>query len=361
MKTLHTKLILIVATIVLAFSVILLYRTYSLINSNLMQQIHQQVSMALKFEVATREYVAETIRPLMYSLLDEDRFIKQTMSTSYVARSIFEKVRIQFPDYIIKFAAENPRNPVNQAGVEELDMIRYFNENPREQVWSGDITIGGKRYFAKFSAMRMEKACLRCHGDPAEAPAELVEQYGNKTAFFLPMGKIVGLDTIAIPIVKISELMWQETVQNFAVIGGALVLLFITMTLVLRFVVTDRLRTIAEHFTGAARQKEGVRIEPIQRARSGRDQCGHRQLQQPGQQIERFLPPSRGQGAGPHRRTGELQRTAADRNRRADAGPGGPTEDPRPVGGAGPGADPGPGKTQRGAPDRNPGAGAGPK
>ena len=73
------------------------------------------------------------------------------MSTSFVARSIFEKVRKKFPDYIIKFASDNPRNPVNQAGPEELKMIKYFNDNPLNKVWTGEIVIGGREYTLQHS------------------------------------------------------------------------------------------------------------------------------------------------------------------------------------------------------------------
>ena len=49
--------------------------------------------MALQFDLAIRKYVAHQIRPRMYKLLKEDEFIPETMSTSYVARAIFEDVR----------------------------------------------------------------------------------------------------------------------------------------------------------------------------------------------------------------------------------------------------------------------------
>lgn len=61
------------------------------------------------------KYVADNIRPLMYKMVGEDDFVPETMSTSYVARTIFEDVRNEFPDYIIKFSSDNPRNPANQA------------------------------------------------------------------------------------------------------------------------------------------------------------------------------------------------------------------------------------------------------
>ena len=51
----------------------------------------------------------------MYKMVGEDDFVPETMSTSYVARTIFEDVRNEFPNYIIKFSSDNPRNPANQA------------------------------------------------------------------------------------------------------------------------------------------------------------------------------------------------------------------------------------------------------
>jgi len=117
------------------------YYTYSLSNKRVIEVVEQQASMALKFDLAIREYVANNIRPLMYELVGEDDFVLETMSTSYVARTIFEDVRSEFPDYIIKFSSDNPRNPANQAGPEKLKVIEYLNNNPHLKRWEGIISI----------------------------------------------------------------------------------------------------------------------------------------------------------------------------------------------------------------------------
>src|SRR5210317_179774 len=161
MKSIKLKLLIFVGMIVLICSAILFQRSYSSVTSNIENLTKQKLGLALTFDLAIREYVAETIRPLMFRLVSEKKFIPETMSTSYVARHIFEKVRKKFPDYIIKFASGNPRNPVNQAGPEELKMINYFNDHPQDKIWTGEINMGGRRYVAQFSAMRMEKTCLR--------------------------------------------------------------------------------------------------------------------------------------------------------------------------------------------------------
>ena len=258
MRSIKSKLLVSIGIIVLIFSTILLHRTYRLVTSNIENLTKQQLSLSLNFDLAIRDYVAEKVRPITLSLVPEGKFMPETMSTSFVARNIFEKVRKTFPDYIIKFSSDNPRNPVNKAGSEELNMIKYFNDNPGEKIWTGEITMGGKQYFANFSAMRMEKPCLRCHGDPADAPVELIERYGSTASFHLPLGKIVGLDTIAIPSDIVTEKLWDEIFSNFGVLGVEILLLIISLVLIFKFVITDRLSKITEHFIHIERQEDDV-------------------------------------------------------------------------------------------------------
>ena len=258
MRSIKLKLLVSIGLIVLIFSTIFLHRTYILVTSNIENFTKQQLSLSLNFDLAIREYVAEKVRPITLSLVPEGKFMPETMSTSFVARNIFEKVRKTFPDYIIKFSSDNPRNPVNKAGSEELNMIKYFNDNPGEKIWTGEITMGGKQYFANFSAMRMEKPCLRCHGDPADAPVELIERYGSTASFHLPLGKIVGLDTIAIPSDIVTEKLWDEIFNNFGVLGVEILLLIISLALIFKFVITDRLTKITEHFIYTEGQEKDV-------------------------------------------------------------------------------------------------------
>ena len=258
MRSIKSKLLISIGIIVLIFSSILLHRTYSVVTSNIENLTKQQLSLSLNFDLAIREYVAEKIRPITIGLVPEGKFMPETMSTSFVARNIFEKVRRTFPNYIIKFSSDNPRNPVNKAGTEELNMIKYFNDNPGEKIWTGEITMGGKEYFSQFSAMRMEKTCLRCHGDPADAPAELIERYGSTASFHRPLGKIVGLDTIAIPSGIVTEQLHHAIFNNFGVLGVEILLLSISLVFIFKFMITDRLSKITEHFLHTEGQKEAV-------------------------------------------------------------------------------------------------------
>jgi PAS domain S-box-containing protein len=264
MRNIATKLLFSIIIVTIFYSTFLLYQTYSLTNRRVRDVVEQQASMALKFDLAIRKYVEQNIRPLMYELLGENEFLPETMSTSYVARAIFEDVRNEFPNYILKFSSDNPRNPANQAGPEELKVIEYFNDNPDLNRWEGTVLIDGKQYMAKFSARRMRESCLRCHGDPKDAPASLLKIYEATAGFHRPINEVIGTDTVGIPMASISEQLWSESIKTFLASGLGLLLFFFAIIFTTRFMITNRLTMISKHFVNAAQQEDYSNISPIE-------------------------------------------------------------------------------------------------
>ena len=263
MKSITSKLILTIGSITLIFSVLLFYGSYSLTRKRINEVTGDQAAMALKFDLAIRSYVGKQIRPVMYELIGEDEFILETMSTSYVARSIFESVRTEFPDYIIKFSSDNPRNPINKAGPEEMQIIHFFNDNPDLNRWEGEITIQGKPYMAKFNARRMEASCTLCHGDPKDAPESIVETYGAVAGFNREMGKVIGMDTVAIPITTISKKFWAQLGNTFLIGLIGLMVFFFAVFLTIKYLVINRLVAISEYFDAVAGEPDLSTIKPI--------------------------------------------------------------------------------------------------
>ena len=263
MSGIGAKLFFIIGITILIFTSFLFYRTYDISNRYVKNVTETQVEMALQFDLSIRKYIAEKIRPLMYELVGEDEFIPEAMSTSFVARSIFEDVRIRFPNYILKFSSDDPRNPANLASRQELSFIDFFNKNPGQKSWGGNIIINDEEYYAKFHARRMEEPCLHCHGTPEDAPQSLLDRYGDKAGFHRPVGDVIALDTIAIPTKNIQEKLWNEITNNFLLIGTGLILLFIALFISVKLVVTNRLATITKHFSQASAQDDFVQIDLI--------------------------------------------------------------------------------------------------
>ena len=93
MRKLRTKFLVIIGVLTLAFSGSLLYQTWSSTRSRLEEFTVSQGELALEFDLAIREYVAESVRPEVKQHVGADDFVPETMSTSFVARSVFDKVR----------------------------------------------------------------------------------------------------------------------------------------------------------------------------------------------------------------------------------------------------------------------------
>ncbi|WDP90971.1 MAG: DUF3365 domain-containing protein [Desulfobacter sp.] len=263
MKSITSKLLAAIGSIAILFSLLLFYAAYTQTRNRTYEVIGEQAAMALKFDLAIRSYVGNHIRPVLYDLIGEDDFILEAMSTSYAARSIFEDVRTEFPDYIIKFSSDNPRNPINQAGPEEMEIITLFNQTPDLKRWEGTITIQGKPYMAKFNARRMETSCALCHGDPADAPASIIEKYGPAAGFNRPMGRVIGMDMVAIPLTRISQQFWKEMGTTFIASLMGLLIFFVSIVMVIKHLVINRLATISGHFDRAAGESDYSKIPPI--------------------------------------------------------------------------------------------------
>ena len=254
-KSIGFRFLCIVAAFVGIFSCAVLFFSWSSSNAQMEDLLQDKAELALQFDLAIRSYVSETIRPFAQEHTDKDVFIPEVMSTSFVARSIFEKVRKEHPDYTIKFSSDDPRNPLNQAGPEELKIIEYFNNNPDVKKWSGEIKIGGERNIALFSARRMKETCLQCHDDPKDAPASLTTQYGDKAGFHRPIGEVVAMDTIAMPKKKYQAAAVKQAIKTSFVMIAGLVLLLVVVYYAFQRMVGRKLEMIAGHF-----KKSGTRF-----------------------------------------------------------------------------------------------------
>jgi PAS domain S-box-containing protein len=224
----------------------------------------QQAALAQEFNLAIRSYAGENIRPFMEKFVDKDTFIPETMSTSFISRSIFEKVKKKFPGVIIRFSSDNPRNPFNSATLDELRMIDYFGNNPQVNRLIEETQFEGRRYLTYFSPMVMTKECLRCHTDPEDAPAELIKRYGPIGSFHRKLGEVAGLDTVGVPVEAITASLASEMRSRSMILAVVFVLLFSSIFYVFRFVVGKRLVAMASHFDEIAAHAESPWMIPVE-------------------------------------------------------------------------------------------------
>jgi len=249
--------------VAIVFALFMVYRAYSASQEHAKALIDQQAHLAMQFNLAIRGYAGREIRPVMEGFMGKDGFKPETMSTSYISRSIFEEVCKHFPGYIIRFASDNPRNPVNAATPDELRIIDFFRKNKFVPQQTGMVDINGRRYWAQYVPRWIKEECLRCHGDPKDAPADLLKQYGSKASFHRTVGDLAGLDTIAIPMDATDAMLSVEMKkQSFISIAG-IVLVCMAILGLFRLMVTKRLAVMAAHFQDLTEQPESQSLTPI--------------------------------------------------------------------------------------------------
>ena len=271
MKSIGTRFCLFVGLFALIFSGIVLFRTWCSTRKSLERITDDQMRLALAFELAIREYIGERVRPEMASRIGKDEFIKEAMSTSYVARNVFERVREEFPDYVLKFSSDNPRNEINQAGPTESEVLQIFRDHPEKEDWQGVLEINGREYYATSRVMRIDQSCLPCHGKPESAPAALLRDYSSERGFGYQIGDVAGMDLVGIPTTKVQSQLTADATKNLVTLLISVTALFAAIVLAFRMVVGRRLSRITDHLRSAVQEKN-VPLQPL--PETGDDEIG---------------------------------------------------------------------------------------
>ena len=278
MTSIGIKFSVLVGLLAVLFAMIVVYQTWRSTKQNLMTLTEREAELALAFDVALREYAAEKIRPAMSELLPPDEFVVELMSTSYIARSVFEKVRRRFSDYVIKFSSDNPRNLKNRADESEAKILDFFRRRPESEEWKGilplriDDSEEYQDYFVYSRAMRIKSDCLQCHSKPELAPKRLLELYGSERSFGYQVGDVAGMDVIGIPMHRVRSALRQDVGRNIVLSSLWLLPLFAVMVVAFRLVAGRRLTAMARHFRAAAETGEDSPLAPIRE--SGSDEIG---------------------------------------------------------------------------------------
>jgi len=228
------------ACILLLFCAVAALAFYYYLKAGVTRDIYRETEIFVGTADATRTYVKDVLRPRMTELLPSGAFIPHAMSTTFVGREIMRRLRERFPDFAYKRAASNPMNPLNQADAFELEMLDWFNTNRDRKEWHGVIKKNNLSFYARLRAIYAEAECLRCHGQPEQAPLAVRELYGTRGGYHYRRGQVVAADTIYIPVdvsfVRIKEAAWTAFIIAIASLFSLFALFYLLFN---RTVVTE--------------------------------------------------------------------------------------------------------------------------
>jgi len=207
------------SAILLLFCSVVSLMEYAWLSDQVEDQAAHNAARHLATASAIRTYAKDVLRPVMEEELAPNRFVIESMSTSFISREIMKNLNDSFPEFTYKRAAGNPRNPLNRADAFENERIDWFNTHAEATEWEGMVTRSDGTYYVKMEPISVEPECLRCHGVPEDAPRELRERYGDAASYGYNVGDVVAADTLYIPMthyqIQIKEKAWGVFIVGF--------------------------------------------------------------------------------------------------------------------------------------------------
>jgi PAS domain S-box-containing protein len=257
---LQSKFLLGLAIIFLCFSIITSLLIFYYEKKALEEDAFRQTELVMAAVESIREYVGDILRPRMYDLLpDEQSFVLEAMSTSYVSRVVMDLFKKKLPEFEYRRVAINARNPDYEANALEQKMIRFFADQREAEEWKGIIKTEQGRYYMHFRPVRFTESCLHCHGAPEDAPALIVENYGLR-GFYRPPDEVGGVQSVGIPVdfglAQIINVAWSVIFVAFFVVFS----LYGIVWYFFNNVVVHNLKQLLEIFRDNLRDKKGVQL-----------------------------------------------------------------------------------------------------
>ena len=176
-------------------------------------QAKEDVKNILLSNRGFHQYIQKVLHPTIFQAMERrdiknDFYAPEAMSSTYIVRTMHglyneERAKQGMKPVYYKLAANNPRNPVNKADAWEAREIKLFNDDPSIKEQEEIVTVEGKKYlYYAIPFLKNEKRCLRCHGNPADAPVGLRRLYPGAGGFYEKEGEVRAIESMRMPIAE---------------------------------------------------------------------------------------------------------------------------------------------------------------
>jgi len=198
---------------------------YLIVNHFNRLEVEHLIKENLTMAKAINQYITNVQKPIIYGLiedgkLDKDYFNPQIMSSTYIVSKIQNNFNNSKDGHHIdstleyKFASDNPTNSMNEADEFELKILEKFRD---ENLDSYSEIINRNNQKTMFYALAVEKnsaVCLRCHGNPQDAPSSMVSMYGNN-GFHEKIGDLHAINVVYASMNNVLSMWEVYLVLNF--------------------------------------------------------------------------------------------------------------------------------------------------
>jgi len=135
--------------------------------------------------------------------------------------------------------SDNVRQNANKPDTFEKGAIAKFSADKSTKYvakYEGD-------FYRYARPLIVKEGCLKCHGDPKDAPAAVIKKYGAKKAFHYKVGDIRGIISVKLPSIGFMEAL--PTLANPISLGGIVLAFLINFFFTSKFILA-RLHKLTE-------------------------------------------------------------------------------------------------------------------
>ena len=153
-----------------------------------------------------------------------------------------------------RVTSDEYRNPANAPDRFENAAIQAFKAN--RDVKYNDAYEGAFYRYAQ--PILVKESCLKCHGDPKDAPADVIAKYGDKRAFGYKVGDVRGIISVKLPDITLIDVL--RTFLNPYTLG-LIVLAFLLNFLYTHQSIIVRLKKLAQTTERIAQGELGLTLQ----------------------------------------------------------------------------------------------------
>jgi HAMP domain-containing protein len=214
--------------------------SYNFSTRQAMNEAKSKGQIIFNYILASRNYFKDHQRALVMELVEEDRFYPELMSGFVMTRGTWDLFKKELKGYDFKQATLDPLYPANRADEQEVKIINIFRERSDLSRLEGIVERGGEKFHYMALPVRVDdKSCLRCHGDPAQAPKDQVEIYGKDHGYRWQLGDTVSAYMVYVSVEEALAEARRSALSLFLIGMGCLLVVLVSIWLFLdRSVVT---------------------------------------------------------------------------------------------------------------------------
>ncbi|HKK00939.1 MAG TPA: DUF3365 domain-containing protein [Desulfuromonadales bacterium] len=267
-RGLLTKINLVIAAILLAFFALITFVSYRHQRRFVIDEAVQKARIIAYEAIRTREYVSGELQKGDVSLSLQRYGLIPVVAANRINETVARDL-----DYQVRQISERYRNPKDAPDPFEAKILQRFASDPQlPEVYAIDSRDDSQPVLRYLRPFKAERSCLKCHGDPADAPGFIKRLFppDKDRAYHYQLGQVIGAVSITIPMKELSGQIAGNVQRDLEYTGGIFLALILCLGLLTRVAVTRPLGRLGEAVREIIRTDRFE--EPI--PRRGEDEIG---------------------------------------------------------------------------------------